>query len=119
MKRSLGSKAARLALALFTLVVSAHAGSRKQIDLGGKVLVGYQGWFRCPGDGSPNNTLSHWSKGAPTPETMSVDLYPDTSELKSQSRCLLPGVTISGKPAYVFSSFPKATVKAFRMDAHV
>jgi hypothetical protein len=92
-------------------VSSAHAASPKKTGLDGKVLVGYQGWFRCPGDGSPNNAWSHWSKGAPTPETMSVDLYPDTSELKSEARCLLPGVTIAGKPAYVFSSFPKGTVE--------
>lgn len=88
-----------------------YAAKVKASGLRGKVLVGYQGWFRCPGDGSPNNAWSHWSKGIPTPETMSVDLYPDTSELKPASRCLLPGVTIGGKPAYVFSSFPKDTVE--------
>jgi len=83
----------------------------KASGLSGKVLVGYQGWFRCPGDGSPKNDWSHWSKGAPTPETMSIDLYPDTSELSPASKCLLPGVTIEGKPGYVFSSFPKGTVE--------
>ena len=79
------------------------------IGLKGKVLVGYQGWFRCPGDGSPNNAWSHWSKGFPAPETMSVDLFPDTSELAPASRCLLPGVRVGSGPAYVFSSFPKDT----------
>jgi hypothetical protein len=79
-------------------------------DLRGKVLVGYQGWFRCPGDGSPQDHWSHWSKGIPSPATMSVDLYPDTRELSPVSRCLLPGVSIQGKPAYVFSSFSKDTV---------
>jgi hypothetical protein len=77
----------------------------------GLVLVGYQGWFRCPGDGSPANNWSHWSKGAPTPSTMAVDLYPDTSELNPKSRCELPVATIQGKPAYVFSSFSKDTVE--------
>lgn len=77
----------------------------------GLVLVGYQGWFRCPGDGSPANNWSHWSKGAPTPATMAVDLYPDTSELKPESRCKLPEATIDGKPANVFSSFSKETVE--------
>jgi len=79
--------------------------------LKGAVLVGYQGWFRCPGDGSPENGWSHWSKGAPTPDNMSVDLYPDTSELDSKSLCQLPAATINGKPAYVFSSFPKETTE--------
>jgi hypothetical protein len=77
----------------------------------GLVLVGYQGWFRCPGDGSPANTWSHWSKGAPSPDTMAVDLYPDTSELDSKSLCKLPDATIDGQPAYIFSSYRKETVE--------
>jgi hypothetical protein len=82
---------------------SSYAAKSKDTDLRGKVLVGYQGWS--------GNAWSHWSKGAPTPETMSIDLYPDTSELNPASRCLLPGVVIQGKSAYVFSSFPKDTVE--------
>src|SRR5690349_453062 len=35
--------------------------------LDGKVLFGYQGWFRTPGDGS-NVGWSHWSRSAPGPE---------------------------------------------------
>jgi hypothetical protein len=81
-----------------------------QDSLRGMVLVGYQGWFRCPGDGSPADAWSHWSKGQPSAETMSVDLYPDTSELNPRSLCRLNGATIGGKPAYVFSSFPKETI---------
>lgn len=88
-----------------------YARTNRSVGLTGKVLVGYQGWFRCPGDGSPNNAWSHWSKGIPAPETMSVDLFPDTSELTPASRCPLPGVTVGGSPAYVFSSFPKDTVE--------
>ena len=80
-------------------------------SLQGKVLVGYQGWFRCPEDGSPNHAWSHWSKGIPAPDTMAVDLYPDISEMQPASRCLLPDVTIGGNPAYVFSSFPRQTVE--------
>lgn len=97
-----------------TMLLAAHlcyAAKPDDSDLRGKVLVGYQGWFRCPGDGSPKSQWSHWSKGAPSPETMSIDLYPDVSELKDSSRCLLPAATIEGKPAYVFSSFPKDTVE--------
>src|SRR5438046_3093335 len=39
-----------------------------------KVLLGYQGWFTCPSDGSQRWT--HWSRGVPTPETLTVDVYP-------------------------------------------
>jgi hypothetical protein len=98
---------------LLSIACAPNAYSQKSTsgDLRGTVLVGYQGWFRCPGDGSPGDGWSHWSKGAPTPDTMSIDLYPDTSELDSKSLCPLPAATIDGKPAYVFSSFPKETTE--------
>jgi hypothetical protein len=99
--------------ALLVIACAPNTYSQKptSADLRGTVLVGYQGWFRCPGDGSPGNGWSHWSKGAPTPDTMSIDLYPDTSELGSKSLCQLPAAAINGKPAYVFSSFPKETTE--------
>jgi hypothetical protein len=99
--------------ALLSIACAPHAYSQKtaSADLRGTVLVGYQGWFRCPGDGSPGNGWSHWSKGTPTADTMSIDLYPDTAELDSKSRCQLAAATIDGKPAYVFSSFPKETTE--------
>src|SRR5512142_1732322 len=47
-----------------------------------KMLFGYQGWFLCPGDGSPVNGWTHWFRdGAPTAANLTVDLWPDTSEL--------------------------------------
>ncbi len=73
-----------------------------------KVLIGYQGWFTCPEDGSGRWT--HWSRGVPTPETLTVDLYPDTSELDADERCVIPGMTIGGQPAYLFSSRNAKTV---------
>ncbi len=99
------------ALLLTAYAPNTYGQSPPPADLKGAVLVGYQGWFRCPGDGSPGNEWSHWSKGAPTPDSMSVDLYPDTSELDAKSLCQLPAATINGKPAYVFSSFPKKTTE--------
>jgi hypothetical protein len=70
--------------------------------LDGKVLIGYQGWFTCPADGSQRWT--HWSRGVPTPETLTVELYPDVREFDPSELCEIPGMTIAGKPAYVFSS---------------
>jgi hypothetical protein len=87
------------------------AQTSQEHHLQGTVLVGYQGWFRCPGDGSPRNQWSHWSRGIPSPETISIDLYPDVSELSGPSLCPLPNMTIDGKQAYVFSSYAKATVE--------
>src|SRR5260370_35969609 len=77
--------------------------------LDNKVLIGYQGWFTCPQDGSGRWT--HWSRGVPTPETLTVDLYPDVSELEPDERCEIPAMTIAGQPAYLFSSRKPETVR--------
>jgi hypothetical protein len=62
-------------LSLFIIMspCGATAQSPSGKSLRSMVLVGYQGWFRCSGDGSPANTWRHWSKGQPAPETMSGD----------------------------------------------
>ena len=75
----------------------------------GPVLFGYQGWFRTPDDGSRVG-WSHWSRGVPTAETITVDLYPDLSEFDPKDLAPLPGATIGGKPAYLFSSYNKNVV---------
>lgn len=87
------------------------AAQARNHSIRGKVFVGYQGWFRCPGDGSPANAWSHWSKGEPSAATTSIDLYPDLRELDQKSLCPVPGMTIQGKQAYLFSSFPVETVR--------
>lgn len=96
-------------LSVFGCEVCVFAAERSTIV--GKVFVGYQGWFRCPGDGSPHNAWSHWSKGAPSAATLTVDLYPDVTELDRASRCTVPGMTIQGNPAQLFSSFPRQTTE--------
>lgn len=77
--------------------------------LNNKVVLGYQGWFTCPEDGSGRWT--HWSRGAPAPETLTIDMYPDLSEFDRDELCEAPGMTIGGKPAYLFSSRNLKTVK--------
>src|SRR4030095_14381476 len=49
----------------------------------GKLMCGYQGWFGCPGDGSPLDTWEHWfRRGVPaTAATLRVDMWPDVSDL--------------------------------------
>ena len=73
-----------------------------------KVLVGYQGWFTCPADGT--NRWTHWSRGIPTPATLTVDLFPDLGEFDADELCQIPGMTIGEKPAYLFSSRNQKTV---------
>lgn len=75
----------------------------------GKVLLGYQGWFTCPEDGTGKWT--HWSRGVPTPDTLTVDMYPDLSEFEADELCAVPQMTIGARPAYLFSSRNAKTVR--------
>ncbi|WGS47852.1 hypothetical protein LFL97_38645 (plasmid) [Burkholderia sp. JSH-S8] len=106
----------RLTVALLAAACAAPSGAVAAMDastVAGKVLVGYQGWFRCPGDGSPDNRWSHWSAGNATPSasTLTVDAYPDVSGLPAASLCSVSGMTIQGQQAYLFSSYPPGTTQ--------
>src|SRR4051812_40872188 len=77
-----------------------------------KVMCGYQGWFRCPGDAAGEG-WRHWSRDSKkiTPETLTVEMWPDTSELAADERYEAKGFTLAdGKPAYLFSSANAKTV---------
>lgn len=86
----------------------AATGDPDPSTLDKKVLLGYQGWFTCPGDGTGRWT--HWSRGVPTPETLTVEMYPDMSEFDKDELCEVPGMTVAGQPAYLFSSRNAQTV---------
>jgi len=93
---------------LTLLAATASATAVDSTSLDGKVLIGYQGWFTCPNDGSQRWT--HWSRGVPSAETLTVDLYPDLRELAADERCEVPGMSVDGKPAFLFSSRNQKTV---------
>jgi hypothetical protein len=78
----------------------------------GKLLFGYQGWFSCPGDGSPLGVWEHWfrGRGPASAATLRVDMWPDVSELGADERCTTPLALPDGQPAQVFSAFNPATV---------
>src|SRR5690349_19784045 len=67
--------------AWFAVLLSAtviHAANNVDPStLEGKVLFGYQGWFNCPGDGSPRPTWSSGARGVPSADTLTIELYPD------------------------------------------
>jgi hypothetical protein len=47
-----------------------------------KLLMGYQGWFGCPGDGSVPDQWWHWFHNqTPTAANANIDFLPDVSEL--------------------------------------
>jgi hypothetical protein len=76
-----------------------------------KLLMGYQGWFSCPGDGSRVNGYFHWFKTeTPNAANFRVDMWPDTSELTPGERCPTNMKFPDGQPAYLYSAYNPQTV---------
>jgi hypothetical protein len=78
-----------------------------------KVLCGYQGWFRCPGDPAGEG-WQHWSRDPSkiTPDTLTFEMWPDTSEYAADEKYTAPSFSHpDGKPAYLFSSAHPKTVE--------
>ncbi len=86
-------------------------------SLHGVQIVGYQGWYDCPGDGAGVG-WGHWFvAGSDTkdPNSIAFDEWPDTSELGPDERCLTDFKLPSGAPAYLFSNQnPKTVARHFR-----
>jgi autotransporter-associated beta strand protein len=85
-------------------------------SLKGKVMAGYQGWFRTPND-IEDGGWRHWVRDQTmAPENFTVDMWPDLTEYDPASLFRAGNVTTaSGGPAHVFSSatYP-AVLKHFR-----
>ncbi|CAN5899607.1 hypothetical protein BH23PLA1_BH23PLA1_11530 [soil metagenome] len=85
-----------------------------------KVLCGYQGWFRCPGDPAVEG-WRHWSRDAKriAPETLTFEMWPDLSESEEDEQYPAPGFTHpDGRPAHLFSSaHPRTVQRHFRWMA--
>src|SRR3954453_5753549 len=76
-----------------------------------KVLCGYQGWFRCPGDPAGVG-WRHWSRSADriTPDRVTFEMWPDLSEAGDGEKYPAPGFTHpDGTQAHLFSSADSAT----------
>ncbi len=97
---------------------TAFAGAQSNPDpktLDRKVLLGYQGWFNCAGDGAPENNWRSWARGVPAADNLTIDMYPDLSEFDKADLCAVPGMTIGGKPAYLYSAWnPKIVARHFQ-----
>jgi len=81
-------------------------------DVVGKIVVGYQGWFACTGDGSPINAWWHytqdWAK-IPSATNNGIKSWPDVRDYTSTFPTGWPALG-NGSPATLFSSYTDQTV---------
>ncbi|MBB5350004.1 hypothetical protein HNR46_000225 [Haloferula luteola] len=81
----------------------------------GKVFCGYQGWFRCEGDGGKVGWRHYGGPNGPTPEQLGIEIWPAVDELPASLRRPTPFRHRDGKVAEVFSSLdPEVTRLHFR-----
>jgi len=80
-------------------------------SLEGKVVTGYQGWFRAEGDASGLGWV-HYGRGKGfSPQAFSFDIWPDLSEFTPEERYASPFKFADGKTADLFSSVHPLTVR--------
>jgi hypothetical protein len=76
-----------------------------------KLLMGYQGWFSTPGDGSAQNSWVHWfGSNIPDAAHAHFDLWPDTSELDADELFSTSMTYSNGTPAKLYSAYKQKTV---------
>jgi hypothetical protein len=81
-------------------------------SLRGKVMCGYQAWFRCPGDAAQMGWI-HWSRDSKriAPDTLTFDLWPDMTDYGPDERYPAAGFNYpNGSQAELFSSENARTV---------
>ena len=81
----------------------------KADGLDGKVMCGYQGWFRTPDDGSRSG-WQHYGGRNFEPGHCNIDLWPDVRELPAADRIPTDFKFADGTAAEVFSSVRPSTV---------
>ncbi len=94
-------------LVLVSLSKTMRAG-----DVVGKITVGYQGWFACPGDSAPIDAWWHWSENEsnpPAPDNMGLKSWPEVSMYTTTFETDFTNLG-NGKPAALFSSYTDQTV---------
>ncbi len=101
------------------IVATANAGPLGLFRLGTvdtstadrKLLMGYQGWFGCAGDGSPGNNWVHWFRNnAAYATNATVDFWPDTSEMDADELLPTKLTLTDGSPAKLYSAYNQKTV---------
>jgi len=103
------------AILITAIIMTSSAFAQDVVDPGTlteKLVCGYQGWFRCPGDGSPGDKWTHWGRNNTVgPGNYTIDMWPDVSEFDPDELFLAPDVQLTnGQDGYLFSSATRKTV---------
>ena len=105
----------RYAVLMLCAAGAASAGPVDPSTLNGKIMAGYQGWFRAPGDGSDMGWTHYAIQGKFEPGFSAVEMWPDVSELDEDEKFATPFKHADGSTAYVFSSaVPKTVMRHFK-----
>ena len=84
-----------------------------------KMLLGYQGWFACPGDGSPVNAWIHWFRSqTASAANATVDFLPDVTELDPEELFDTAMTYSNGTPVRVYGAAKRKTVLRHFMWMH-
>jgi F5/8 type C domain-containing protein len=108
----LSTVAAGAAATAFPLAAARAEAASPAGDVVGKITVGYQGWFACPGDGAPIGGWWHWSRDRfqpPSPSNTTIESWPDMREFDHGYSTAYPNLG-NGQPAQLFSSYDAQTV---------
>lgn len=109
-RSSRGDLVARCFAAVLFLLLCVPVRAGDRVDPGtltGKLIMGYQGWFACPGDGAGLG-WGHWGVWSKKP---AVDMLPDVADLPPAERCVTGMRDAGGHPVDVFDSQNPATVE--------
>jgi len=85
-----------------------HSPSSRFASYKGRVMCGYQGWFRAEGDGSGSGWGHYGSGGKFAPDHCTIDVWPDVSEYEKTYPTAFQ--LDDGTAAHVFSSWDASTI---------
>lgn len=99
----------RLVAAVFcVLIFTAHGPSAQAAaaeGLNGRLIVGYQGWFGCPGDYADNTHWQHLFFGdKPDADDLAVELLPSVRDFAPEDLCETDLHERDGSQVYLYSS---------------